>query len=544
MKDWGRPVKSLVAVLSACLLVVALAACTLGGNDPAKGGGNSGNSGESGNSGNSGNSGSQGGLPSGGGNDGNQGGNTPAPAPKTPEVVTFNDVFFAPDGTVYVGMPDAFPFLEMQGVGDARITWLDIPGTVHVPAADYFAVYDGMVYFTEFIHPSDAAARLTPLYVAKLDGTGVRQVLSDVAASTAPVIVDGVLYYQSFDLDEGQKRYTSEGANGGTITTGDAEKCMSVVRSYDLTTGKTASMDVTRTIAATFVGATTERLYFATEYLDTYSNCFSVALDFTDRRDFTVPGYPIAVDAAGHIISRSLEHTRYIHFVCDGNGASQKDVSTIAYGAKFNQDRYLIYEDDNGDVVVFDTVKMAQVKKVTLGSNISTRRLFYYYNPTEDLVYFLGPHRTIPGIYQGWDGNDLSAFTVDMASGQVRRILPYTDVLWRRTGTDWQSKGAYVLQWSELDFYSYEQLSTLSNEELFYGRNEMFWAHGMDFNGKLTDNDLQAFFSAKTWPRELTGNPLSDAEKWNFELIQQIETERNSPYKDRGYTMEHLKQML
>jgi len=208
-------------------------------------------------------------------------------------------------------------------------------------------------------------------------------------------------------------------------------------------------------------------------------------------------------------------------------------------GGKFSQDRYLMYEDDKGAVVVYDTVKMARAKRVVLGSNVSTRRMYYYYNPAEDLVYFLGLHRTVPGIYQGWDNDGLSVFTAD-GEGKVRRVLPYTDVTWRRTGTDWQSKGAYVLQWSELDYYSHDQLATLSDEELFYGRNEMFWAHGLDFKGKISDADLQKFFSAKTWPRELTGSPLSEAEEWNFKLIQQIEEERNSPYKDRGYTLEFL----
>ncbi|MBR3258845.1 MAG: YARHG domain-containing protein [Eggerthellaceae bacterium] len=486
-------------------------------------------------------------TPSGGngGNGGNTPGPSPAPAPEPdplPRLVPFNDVFFADDDTVYVGMPTSVPFLEVEPSDPASMYWLDIPGTVPVKRADYFAIYDGKLFFTEFIHPSDAAARLTCLYVAEPDGSNPRVILKDVAATDRPCIVDGVLYYESYDIDEGEKLYRFVGQNGGEIIESDAMNCTSVLRAYNLTTGETKSVDIVRTIASSFVGATTERVFVTTKALDHATDITSYALDLTDPKEFSIPGYAYGVDLAGHIIAQGGANNAIQWYVCDANGATLEHFTTPKYNGVFSSNRYLLFEDASKKLTVFDTVELKQVKSITKKDDWSLDRTYYYYDPATDVAYFVGRHGTIPGIYLGYEGwgrnNDYSVFMVE-GSGQVRRVLPYLDVVWRRSG-DWDSPKGYVLQWCEIDFYSYEQLDQLTDEQLFHARNEDFWCHGYDFNKDVNDPELQTYYKKKTWPRELTGKEFTAAERWNFAIIEQIEADRKSPYKDRGYTLAYL----
>lgn len=543
---------------AAALTAFALAACGgLGGSDPAKAGdvgtrggeaagtvdgnGAAGNAEgtQSGNSG-EGEDGSKPAADAGGSAEagGNEAGS--APAKQLPALVPFDDVFFAEDGTVYVGMPGTFPFLEVQGAGEASIYWLDIPGTVPVKRADYFAVYDGKLYFTEFIHPSDAAARKTPLYVAELDGSNPRVLVDDVAAEDSPVIIDGVLYYLSFEYDENQEVYTYDTENGGTVQASDAANCTSVLRSYDLATGATAAYDVCRTMAADFVGATEDWLYVSTLANGSEQEITILTRDFEEVRTIEVPGYAYGVDAAGHIVSHEWVATSlYRLYVSDSNGAVLETFDTTNWGTAFSMNRYAMYTDKQGATVVFDTIAMAEAKRVQPIDNWAKSMTYCYYNPETDAVYFLGTHGTIPGTYTGWgSGNDVSVFVIE-SDGQTKRILPYLDVLWCRTGA-WDSPQGYVLQWCEIDFYSYEQLSQLSNEQLFHARNEDFWCHGFDFNHEMNDPELQAYYEKKTWPRELSNSWFTNAEFWNLALVEQIEAERNSPYAGRGYTLEYL----
>ena len=529
MKGWKTVKKAITrrtfakatAVALAGTAAFGLAACI--GGDPNKGG--NGGSGES----------------SGGNSGGNPGGHVdpvqPAAEPVS-ELVPFDNVFFDGNDT-YVGIPSTFPFLEVEPTAEASMYWLDIPGTIPVKRADFFAIYKDKLYFTDFIHPTDAAARLTCLYVADKDGSNRRIVVDDVAATTKPVIVNGTLYYLSYIIDEGQEIYTYPSDNGGTTKAGDAQMCTSILKSYHLVTGVTKSVEIGRTIAGQFVGATTERLFVATDLRDNAAKVTSMELDFSDPQTFNAPGYTVGIDEAGHIITRAYGNSVYHWSVCDSQGGVLKSLTSEKYSAVFSACRYLIFEDERGALVIFDTVNMAQVKRMEKIDDWSSDRYYYYYDPGTDEAYFIGRHGTIPGIYKGWSNyGDYSVFKVE-SDGQVCRVLPYLDVLWRRSGA-WDSPKGYVLQWIEIDFYTYEQLAQLTDEQLFHARQEIFYCHGYDFDKEMNDPELAAYYKKKTWPRELTNTPWSNAEKRNLAIIEQIEKDRKSPYEGRAYTLEYL----
>lgn len=92
--------------------------------------------------------------------------------------------------------------------------------------------------------------------------------------------------------------------------------------------------------------------------------------------------------------------------------------------------------------------------------------------------------------------------------------------------------GGYLLSDSATRLYTRSELEPLSDCELYVARNEIFARHGRMF----VNEDLQKHFDGKSWyspqyaPEEFDRFMLSDIEKRNAELIQQIETERGSSY--------------
>ena len=74
----------------------------------------------------------------------------------------------------------------------------------------------------------------------------------------------------------------------------------------------------------------------------------------------------------------------------------------------------------------------------------------------------------------------------------------------------------------------------MSNEDIFYARNEIFARHGRMFS----DPNLQAYFNSKTWynpiysPAEFDSlpSPLNDYEQKNVQLMLSIEQARGSAY--------------
>ncbi len=507
--------KAIIAAAVASLAAVALAGC-FAITDPD--GGNSGGSGNGGifNPGNSGNGGSL----------------------VAEDYVPFDTVFITADGSKYVGLPWSFPHIGADANEGSSNYSLAIPGMTSVEAADYFAVYDGKLFFTDFLRPTDAAARKTSLFMANLDGSGATEIVSDVACGTKPYIINGVLYYNSFDFHEGARTYSFTGVNGTQIVESDVYEATGVLRSYNLTTGETNSVTIAETSLMGLIGATRDRIYVVEENGSDASKCASYSLDFTDKQEFSLPGYPEGIDEAGHILVYSWDSQSNVQFfICDATGNTLATFNLDNYYGYLVQNRYFMYTKNDRVLYIYDTVAMKQIKEVGLKDNFASHCNFFMYDTDADVAYFLGYHGSVEGAYDTWDSTSqaISVFSVD-AAGQVRRVVPDSANMWRRTGSDYTSARAYVLQWSEIDFYTYDQLNTLSNEELFYGRNEMYWAHGKDFtSGAEADAELQAFFEAKTWPRELVGTEFTAAEKENFALICQIELERNSPYATRGY---------
>lgn len=95
-------------------------------------------------------------------------------------------------------------------------------------------------------------------------------------------------------------------------------------------------------------------------------------------------------------------------------------------------------------------------------------------------------------------------------------------------------QGDYLLPDSSTRLYARSELEPLSDYELYVARNEIFARHGRMF----INEDLQKRFGGKSWyspryaPEEFDQAMLSDIEKKNAELIQQIEKERGSSYLD------------
>lgn len=90
----------------------------------------------------------------------------------------------------------------------------------------------------------------------------------------------------------------------------------------------------------------------------------------------------------------------------------------------------------------------------------------------------------------------------------------------------------YILPDSDTRVYSQDELSAMSNEELYFARNEIFARHGRGFKSQ----DLQDYFNTKSWyhmqysPDEFSDDLLNETEKKNAENMLAIEKDRNSPY--------------
>lgn len=92
----------------------------------------------------------------------------------------------------------------------------------------------------------------------------------------------------------------------------------------------------------------------------------------------------------------------------------------------------------------------------------------------------------------------------------------------------------WILPESHTRYYTIDELEELSDEELYYARNEIFARLGREFNNE----DLQEYFNAQSWytpeysPEKFDsdGPALNDYEKSNAESIRGIESKRGSDY--------------
>ena len=91
----------------------------------------------------------------------------------------------------------------------------------------------------------------------------------------------------------------------------------------------------------------------------------------------------------------------------------------------------------------------------------------------------------------------------------------------------------YVLPDSSSRLYSAEELSGLSNWELYLARNEIYARHGRMFQKE----DLQSYFNGQSWytprysPEEFDSlGLLSDVEQKNAATMLELEQSRGSEY--------------
>ena len=94
------------------------------------------------------------------------------------------------------------------------------------------------------------------------------------------------------------------------------------------------------------------------------------------------------------------------------------------------------------------------------------------------------------------------------------------------------ANGDYVLADSATRTYTKDELSKLSDYELFIARNEIYARHGRKFQSA----DLQSYFDSKSWYKattsaaDFTESVLSSTELANASLIREVEEARNSKY--------------
>lgn len=92
----------------------------------------------------------------------------------------------------------------------------------------------------------------------------------------------------------------------------------------------------------------------------------------------------------------------------------------------------------------------------------------------------------------------------------------------------------YILPDIASRLYSTEELNELTDQELYFARNEIFARYGREFQ----NSDLIEYFSSKDWynpkysPADFDSmpSPLNQYEHDNLDAIRALESQRNSPY--------------
>lgn len=108
---------------------------------------------------------------------------------------------------------------------------------------------------------------------------------------------------------------------------------------------------------------------------------------------------------------------------------------------------------------------------------------------------------------------------------------------------DADADGQYIFPNSDAEYLSYEEVSAKSDEELLFGRNEIYARHGYIFQ----DETIRQHFENTDWYQgTVTGDQfdasvLNDYEIANIDLIVQVESEReNSGTSDNGAVLQKV----
>ena len=127
------------------------------------------------------------------------------------------------------------------------------------------------------------------------------------------------------------------------------------------------------------------------------------------------------------------------------------------------------------------------------------------------------------------DSTGKSGTTIGTTTPTDTKTTNTTDT---KSTSETSTSSDYVLPDSDTHLYTRDELESLSDQQLFYARNEIYARHGRGFDS----DELQTYFDSKSWytrqydPADFPDSLLNSTEKANAGLMLEIEKDRNSPY--------------
>ncbi len=127
------------------------------------------------------------------------------------------------------------------------------------------------------------------------------------------------------------------------------------------------------------------------------------------------------------------------------------------------------------------------------------------------------------------DSTGKSGTTIGTTTPTDTKTTTTTDT---KSTSETSTSSDYVLPDSDTHLYTRDELESLSDQQLFYARNEIYARHGRGFDS----DELQTYFNSKSWytrrydPADFPDSLLNSTEKANAGLMLEIEKDRNSPY--------------
>ena len=137
--------------------------------------------------------------------------------------------------------------------------------------------------------------------------------------------------------------------------------------------------------------------------------------------------------------------------------------------------------------------------------------------------------KTVATTSSNSDSSGKSGTTIGTTTPTDTKTTTTTDT--KSTG-ETSTSSDYVLPDSGTHLYTRDELESLSDQQLFYARNEIYARHGRGFDS----DELQTYFDSKSWytrqydPADFPDSLLNSTEKANASLMLEIEKDRNSPY--------------
>ena len=127
------------------------------------------------------------------------------------------------------------------------------------------------------------------------------------------------------------------------------------------------------------------------------------------------------------------------------------------------------------------------------------------------------------------DSTGKSGTTIGTTTPTDTKTTTTTDT---KSTSETSTSSDYVLPDSDTHLYTRDELESLSDQQLFYARNEIYARHGRGFDS----DELQTYFDSKSWytrqydPADFPDSLLNSTEKANAGLMLEVEKDRNSPY--------------